>query len=185
MVGIYRKVDFKLKLTSNKVFAIIAILLAAFALIAENPFSSKQSFITPEQFADSLIARKQNLKIIDLRSAEGFRKYHIPTSSNINLPGLGSVSLSKNDMIVFYSGRDNDSKTAQYEFEKKGFKNVYFLKGGIDGWMNKVIFPVLLQNASETEKKEFEKLERRSMYFGGQPEREGDNTKKVYRREGC
>jgi len=174
-----------LKLSLNKILSFFAILLSAFALIAGNPFSSKQSYITPEQFADSLIARKQNLKVVDLRSAEGFRNYHIPNSSNVNLAGLSSVSLSKNDMIVFYSGRDNDSKTAQYEFEKKGFKNVYFLKGGIDGWMNKVIFPVLLQNASETEKKEFEKLERRSMYFGGQPEREGDNTKKVYRREGC
>ena len=174
-----------MKITLNKILAVSAILLSAFALIAGNPFSSKKSFINPEQFADSLIARKQNLRVIDLRSFESFEKYHIPTSSNFNLAGLNFASLNKNDMIVFYSGRDNDSKTVQYEFEKKGFKNVYFLKGGIDGWMNKVIFPVLPQNASETEKEEFKKVERRSMYFGGQPEREGDNTKKVYRREGC
>ena len=88
-------------------------------------------------------------------------------------------------MIVFYSGRDNNSKTAQYKFEEAGFKKAYFIRGGIDEWMNKVLFPVLPKNSSNEEEDVFKKIERRSRYFGGSPKREGDNTKKVYRREGC
>jgi len=44
----------------------------------------------------------------------------------------------------------------------------------------------LPRNSSEAEKKNFEKIEKRSMYFGGQPEKEDENSvKKAYRREGC
>lgn len=174
-----------MRITFNKIFTASAVLLSVFALIAGNPFSSKKSYINPEQFADSLIAKKQNLEIIDLRPAKEFNYYHIPGAINVNPGEINSGKLSKNDMIVVYSGRDNISRTVQYKAEKAGIKNVFFLNGGIDGWMNRVIFPVLPKNSNEEQKREFEKIERRSMYFGGQPEREGDNTKKVYRREGC
>jgi rhodanese-related sulfurtransferase len=174
-----------LKITFNKFFAGLAVLLSVLAVIAGSPFSSQKSFVTPEQLADSLISRKQNIHIVDLRNPKDFNGYHIPSAINSNDGPEVINDFNKNDMIVFYSGRDNNSKTAQYNFNQAGFKKAYFLKGGIAGWMNKVLFPVLPKNSSEEEKKIFEKIERRSRYFGGTPEREGDNTKKVYRREGC
>ena len=174
-----------MKITLNKIFAVVAILFSVLAAIAGNPFSSKKSYVNPEQLADSLIARKQNILVVDIRSKKDFNEYHIPSAIN-SVPGLANINnFNKNEMIVFYSGRDNNSKTYQYNFEEAGFKKAYFLKGGIDGWMNKVIFPILPRNASDKEKKNFEKTERRSRYFGGSPEKEGENPKKVYRREGC
>ena len=174
-----------MKITFNKLFTAITIILSVLAVIAGNPLSGKKSFITPERLADSLISRNQNIVVVDLRSQKYFNEYHIPSAIN-NSEGLTVINdFNKNDMIVFYSGRDNNSKAAQYDFDKKGFKKAYFLKSGIDGWMDKVLFPVLPKNSSDEEKKTFEKIERRSRYFGGSPEREGDNTKKVYRREGC
>lgn len=178
--------DISLKISSNKILASIAVAFSVFALIAGNPFSSKKSYINPEQFADSLISKKQGLTIVDLRDKKDYDDYHIPSALNINPGEINPSSFEKNNMIVFYSGRDNISKTAQYKFERAGFKNVFFLNGGIDDWMNKVIFPILPKNSSDAQKKEFQKIEQKSMYFGGQPEREDENSvKKVYRREGC
>jgi rhodanese-related sulfurtransferase len=175
-----------MKLTQNEILAGSAIVLSIFALIAGSPFSSKKSYINPEQFADSLISKKQNLTIVDLRDKKDYDDYHIPSAVNGNATDIDPSTFDKNNMIVFYSGRDNISKAIQYEFEKRGFKNAYFLNGGIDDWTNKILFPDLSKNSSEAEKKNFEKIERRSMYFGGQPEREDENSvKKVYRREGC
>ena len=175
-----------MRITSNKILASSAIILSVFAVIAGSPFSSKRSYINPEQFADSLIARKQNMFVVDLRNNKDYSDYHIPSAININADKIDPSAFDKNNMIVFYSGRDNISKVIQYKFEKEGFKNAYFLNGGIDDWMDKILFPVLPKNSSKEEKKNFKKIERRSMYFGGQPEREDENSvKKVYRREGC
>ena len=175
-----------MKLTPIKILAGTAIILSIFAAIVGSPFSSKKSYINPEQFADFLIAKKQNLTVIDLRGKKDYDDYHIPSALNVNVARIDPSAFNKNNMIVFYSGRDNLSKAVQYKFEKEGFGNAYFLNGGIDDWMNKILFPVLPKSSSEAKKKNFERIERRSMYFGGQPEREDkSSTEKVYRREGC
>jgi rhodanese-related sulfurtransferase len=175
-----------MKLTQNKILAGSAIILSVFAVIAGSPFSSKKSYINPEQFADTLISKKQNLTVVDLRDKKDYNDYHIPSAINVNATRIDPSTFDQKNMIVLYSGRNNISKTIQYKFEKEGFKKAYFLNGGIDDWMDKILFPVLLKNSSEAEKKNFENIERRSMYFGGQPEREDENSvKKIYRREGC
>jgi len=110
-----------LKITSNKILAAIALLLALFSLLAGNPFSEKPSLINPEQLADSLIARKQNLLIIDLREKKDFDDYHIPSAINIDPVQINTNIFGKKKMIVFYSGRDNISKTIHYKFKKAGF----------------------------------------------------------------
>ena len=174
-----------MKIAPNKILASTAIILSVFAMIAGSPFSSKKSYINPEQFADSLISKKQNLTVIDLQSKKDYNNYHIPSALNANAAGIDPSAFDRNNMIVFYSGKDNASKTMQYKFSQDGFDEAYFLNGGIEGWMDKVIFPILPKGASQKEREEFKKIERRSMYFGGHPEREGGNTKKIYRREGC
>lgn len=175
-----------MKLTQNKILAGSAIVLSVFAMVAGSPFSNKKSYINPEQFADSLIAKKQNLTVVDLRNKKDYDNYHIPMAVNANAADIDLSTFDKNNMIVFYSGRDNISKAIQYKFEKEGFEKAYFLSGGIDDWTSKILFPVLPKDFQEAEKKGFERIERRSIYFGGHPER-GDKiyAKKVYRREGC
>ncbi len=173
-----------MRLTPNKILAGSAIILSVFALIAGSPFTSIHSYINPEQFADSIISKKQDLVIVDLRDKKDFEEYHIPSAINLNPDKIDYSSFNKSFIVVFYSARDNVSKSMQYKFEKEGFKNVYFLNGGIDDWMSKIIFPVLPKNASEEDKNNFEKIEKRSMYFGGRPEKEAA-VKKAYRREGC
>lgn len=169
----------------NKILAVVVITLSLLAAFAGNPFSSEKRFITPEQLADSLISKKPNIRVVDLRIYAAYNDYHIPSAVN-SVPDLTSPTLiNKNDMIVFYSAKENISTAAQYKFEEAGFKRVYFLKGGIEGWMNLVIFPLLPQKASDEEKENFMRIERRSRYFGGSPERSGESKKKVYRREGC
>jgi rhodanese-related sulfurtransferase len=175
-----------MKLTQNKILAGSAVILSVFAVVAGNPYRSKNSYINPEQFADSLIAKKQYLTVVDLRNKKDYDDYHIPSAVNVNVAGIDPSNFDKRYMIVFYSGRDNISEAIQYKFEKEGFDKAYFLSGGIDDWMNKIIFPAPPKNFPAEEKKSFERIERRSMYFGGHPEREDKNfAKKVYRREGC
>ena len=172
-----------MKFSLNKILAVAVIILSLLAALAGNPFSSKKSFITPEELADSLISKKQNLRIVDLRKSEDFSEYHLPSAINSSPNSTSTTLFNKNDMIVLYSGKDNISTTVQYKFEEAGFKEAYFLKDGIDGWMNNVLFPIIPQNSSS--KEDFKKIERRSRYFGGAPESSGETKNKVYRREGC
>jgi rhodanese-related sulfurtransferase len=175
-----------MKLTRNKILAVSAVILSVFAVVAGSPIRGKKSYINPKQFADSLIAKKQNLTVVDLRNKKDYDDYHIPSAVNVKAAGIDPSTFDKKYMIVFYSGRDNISKAIQYKFEKEGFDKAYFLSGGIDDWMNKILFPALPKNFPPEEKKSFERIERRSMYFGGHPQREDKNyAKKVYRREGC
>jgi len=169
----------------NKILVNAAIILSVLAALVGDPFSNKKNFITPEQLADSLISKKPNIRIVDLRSYDAYNEYHIPSAINSHPNSTSTALFNKNDMIVFYSSEDNNSKTAQYKFEKAGFREAYFLKDGIDGWMNNIIFPLLPQNASDEDIENFKKIERRCLFFGGSPERSGEITKKVYRREGC
>jgi rhodanese-related sulfurtransferase len=84
-----------------------------------------------------IILKKQQVKIIDVRSKEEFRERHIPGAINIELAQIDTVTqlFDKDDILVTVCGKGGGRSTdASERLKDIGFKNVYWLCGGTFGW---------------------------------------------------
>jgi len=172
------------KLSLNQKLGLIAILLGLIALVAGNPFDSNEvkvnikdialstvknsDKIKPETLAEWLIEGKSDFVLIDLRNPEEFEKYTLPEAENIPLVTLPEAELYRNQKLILFA--DDNLRAAQgwYILKSKGFKNVYILDGGLEGWKNNVLFPRFSSNPTKEELSQFEKKKAIAKYFGGQ-----------------
>jgi hypothetical protein len=172
------------KLSLNQKLGLIAILLGLIALVAGNPFDSNEvkvnikdialstvknsDKIKPETLAEWLIEGKSDFVLIDLRNPEEFEKYTLPEAENIPLVTLPEADLYRNQKLILFA--DDNLRAAQgwYILKSKGFKNVYILDGGLEGWKSNVLFPRLSSNPTKEELSQFEKKKAIAKYFGGQ-----------------
>lgn len=84
-----------------------------------------------------IILKKQQVKIVDVRSKEEFEEKHIPGAMHIELSqiNLASDLFDKDDVIVTACGKGGGRSTTAFEKLKElGFKNSYWLCGGTFGW---------------------------------------------------
>lgn len=173
------------KLSMNKRLAIMAAALGFAALFIGNPddktkinvnakelalsIIGEKDKITVMQLAEWLIEGKADFTLIDLRSEKSFEEYSIPNSVNIQLQNLLDSDLMRNEKIILYSDDDIASAQAWFILRSANYKYVYILKGGMNEWKEKILFPKLSENSSQEEKNEFEKVKQISLYFGGSP----------------
>jgi rhodanese-related sulfurtransferase len=172
------------KLSLNQKLALVAILLGVIALLAGNPFDNDivevnvkdlalstvkdSDKIKPEVIADWLIQGKADFVLIDLRNPEEFEKYSLPEAENIPLVSLPEAELYRNQKLILYAEDNLRAAQGWFILKSKGFKNVYILDGGLEGWKNEVLFPKLSSNPSKEELNLFEKKKAIAKYFGGQ-----------------
>src|SRR6185436_5618225 len=120
------------------------------------------------------------LRIFDLRSAEEFGEYHVPTAKRAALEELVSMRFTPADTIVLVSDGGAHAAQAWVLLRASGTAHVYFLRGGLDEWLDDVMNPV---GASA-------EVAALSRYFGGVP-RSGAapapaaNTVQAMKRRGC
>ena len=78
----------------------------------------------------------QGAVLIDLRSADDFRKGHIAGARHIEKKDLANHfhGLPKDKTIAFYCYSGNFSNRAITEMKKAGFSNLVFLDGGMNEW---------------------------------------------------
>lgn len=84
-----------------------------------------------------IILKKQQVKIIDVRSKEEFEEKHIPGAMHIELTQIDlAIDLFyKNDILVTACGKGGGrSADASEKLKELGFKNTYWLCGGTFGW---------------------------------------------------
>lgn len=90
-----------------------------------------------EELKQLIIFKKQQIKIIDVRSKEEFSEKHIPGAIHIELSqiNLANELFDKNDIIVTACGKGGGrSADASEKLKELGFKNTYWLCGGTFGW---------------------------------------------------
>lgn len=81
--------------------------------------------------------KKQEVKIIDVRSIEEFNEMHIPGAIHLELSKIEMVNslFHKNDIVVTVCGKGGGRSTeASDKLKVFGFKNSYWLCGGTFGW---------------------------------------------------
>ncbi len=164
-----------------KILAYTALTLGFFALIVDGNnqtkieslkiaelIESENDHFTVQELADSLMRKKQNLRIFDLRSPKEYPDYHIPNSENISINDLIKTKFTKKETIILYSEGGIHAAQIWILLKEKGL-DVYSLKGGLDAWKNEILFPEIPENPSSEEKLVVSKAKRVSFFFGGKP----------------
>ncbi|HEX3070752.1 MAG TPA: YeeE/YedE thiosulfate transporter family protein [Thermoanaerobaculia bacterium] len=162
-----------------------AMLLGALAAFAGSPYRAsratvdvqrlasavahEEDHVTAIELAEWIRGRKAGLRIVDLRTAAEFETYHVPRAERIALESLATAPLRVNDAIVLISGGGAHAAQAWVLLQALGFKQVYFLRGGLQEWIDDVMNPTILATAPPDAMAEFKRVGEISRYFGGVP----------------
>lgn len=125
--------------------------------------------VDPRELAGWILQGKSDYRLIDLRDAQAFAAYHIPSAENLAITELPGDSLARNEKIVLYSEGGIHSAQAWFLLEAQGYKGVYILRGGLDEWNDQVLNPTLPANATPEQRAAFDQDRQVSAYFGGTP----------------
>lgn len=195
----------------NRALAVVAMTLATLALIAGSPDpSSQQDSITtlpgdwlavdPQgidviEVATWIRDREPGLNIIDLRSAEEFEAFHLPTARHAPLHQLAASDLASFELTVLYGASEEQVMRGLVLLRTLGVENVHILDDGVGEWLRRIINPTLYQNPSMEEERQYERSLDISAYYGGLARRDvarssgfNDSTEKVLQstmRRGC
>lgn len=131
--------------------------------------SHEEDHITAVELAEWIRARKPGLRILDLRAAAEFATYHLPRAEQIPLESLVRTSFPADETLILISDGGAHAAQAWVFLRELGHANVYFLRGGLQEWMDDVMNPTLATSASPQEKAAFERTAALSRYFGGVP----------------
>lgn len=174
------------KLSLNKRLALITLLLGIIALFIGNPNNKNtikvnakelalstikdQDKISVLQLAEWIIEGRSDFTLVDLRNEKLFNEYSIPSAVNIPVENLLDSDLMRNEKILLFGDDDITSAQAWFILKSANYKNVYILKGGLNEWKDKILYPKLSENATAEEKNNFEKVKQISLHFGGTPQ---------------
>ena len=133
----------------------LSLMLALLPLSANRSFTSRpdnllSGVLAPEvsfsvdQVARFIVLEDSTFQLIDLRSAEEFKKLCIPGSLNVpyadfikNDPDI--YLNNKNIKTIFYSNGDFDSNYAMVYSRGLGYTGTYVMNGGLSEWVNTVM----------------------------------------------
>ena len=173
----------RLHLTLNQKLGAVALLLGAIGLFAQpqrGPFvkldarelalivEQEVDHVTASELADWIVAGRADYRLLDLRSADEYAAYHVPTAENVELSALPEYPLPRNETVVLYSGGGIHSAQAWMLLRAGGHSAAYMLLGGLDAWQDEVLFPTLVQDADATARTQFERAAEVARFFGGQ-----------------
>ena len=123
--------------------------------------------IEPVQLADWIIRGQNDFRLVDLRGDKDYAAYHIPSAQNFTLAALTDDFAAHNEKIILYSDDSLEASKAWFLLEAQGFKSVYVLSGGLQGWKDFVLFPMKPNGATDMA---FERQAQVAKFFGGAPQ---------------
>ncbi len=107
-----------------------------------------EDHIDPEDPAYRLTRGDENLTVVDIRPKGEYARFHLRGALNIPISdlhralrrfkGLGDIVLYSNGMTHPAQPRDS--------LERSGFRNVYMLTGGLDGFNRRCLMPISLRD---------------------------------------
>jgi len=125
-----------LPLTANRSFK------ARPAELLEEVLQDSTSF-SPDQVAGFIVREAGDVQLIDLRSAAEYRDAFIPGA--VSVPYADFIRTDPDiwlrdsgTRVIFYSADDTGAASAMAYARGMGYDNAYFLKGGINEWVNTV-----------------------------------------------
>jgi uncharacterized protein len=173
------------RLTTNQKLAGLTAILGLGALVIGNPLhgstvtldttelgrivQTEVDHVSPEELADWIIQGKTDFRLIDLRSEKEFAEYHIPRAENVQLAALADYGLLRNEKIVLYSEGGIHSAQAWLFLRANQYRGATMLRGGLEEWKDRVLFPRLPDSLGAAPATQYEKMKEVSKFFGGTP----------------
>ena len=170
-------------LTLNQKLAVVIAVLGFLAVFAGNPYGGPRvtiasdelasivhkevDHVDPVELADWIVQGKYDYRLLDLRDEKSFETYHIPSAESAAIAGLGVYPIARNEKIILYSEGGIHSAQAWFLLKARDYKAVYILRGGLEEWKERVLFPTLPAGATDEKKAEFEKARSVAAFFGG------------------
>ena len=168
----------------NRVHAVLAAaatLLAFAALLADArptidvadfaaDIASGRDHLSAIDLAERLVGGDRALRIVDVRSAAEYERFHIPGSTHLTLQDLARTRFSRSETIVLYSEGAAHAAQGWALLRLRGYRSVFFLREGIYEWVSRVHEPRLAVDATSAEREAFERGAALSRFFGGQPQ---------------
>ncbi len=104
--------------------------------------------VDPEELADWLMERPDDLVVVDIRPAAEYEAFHIRGAINAPLSELASrLQPYKNkSTIVLHSTGMTHPAQARDGLARLGFQNVYMLTDGLAGFVERCVKPVSLRS---------------------------------------
>jgi rhodanese-related sulfurtransferase len=129
----------------------------------------EEDHVTAIELAEWIRGRKAGLRVSDLRTQSEFETYHVPRAERIALESIASAPFRTNDTIVLISAGGAHAAQAWVLLQALGYRQVYFLRGGLSEWIDEVMNPTIVATASPKAMAEFKRVGEISRYFGGVP----------------
>lgn len=172
------------RLTLNQRLAVLALGLGVLALFA-SPYQGSAveidtsalaadlgtdaDHVLPQELAAWILGGRADYRLIDVRSAAEFAASPIPTAEHVPVSGLLDAGLLRNEKLVVVGEDGVASAQAWLLLRARGYRGARLLKGGVAGWYEQVVAPVLADNPTPEQKTENDRLTAVAAYFGGQP----------------
>ena len=176
-------------LTLNQKLAAVALVLGAGALFSQphrGPVvkldtrelamivEKEVDHVKPVELAAWIVEGRTDYRLLDLRSEAEFAAYHVPTAENVPVSALPDFPLLPKEKVVLYSEGGIHAAQAWFLLRAQGHTAVYTVLGGLDGWKDEVLFPVMPADASPQELARFERTAAVARFFGGTPRTASD-----------
>ena len=170
------------RLTPVRALALSLAVIGLFAAFAGDPYRGHHAtigtrdlqmrvgkgadLIEPVQLADWIIQDRNDFRLVDLRQQKDYNAYHIPAAENFPLASLTPDFAAHNEKILLCSDDSLEAAKAWFLLDAQGFKSVYVLSGGMQGWKDFVLFPIKPQGTTDSA---FERQAQVAKFFGGAP----------------
>ncbi len=124
--------------------------------------------IEPEVFAREKLAGLKRIALVDLRSREEYDEWHIPGAVHQPLNSIveGLNRYREFDLVVLYSNGAVHPGQAWVVLASAGFKNVYIMADGLQGFFERVLKPASLRSGFVSEEDAAEISRWRAMFLG-------------------
>ncbi len=184
----------------KKVLLLVAIIFALLSVVAGSPYkisirpvSTNEKFeiegtsvkvIDVQELAKWIMDKRNDFYLVDTRIENEFDEYHIPFALSISGREMLNTPVYKKAAIIICDNSSRYSIKTIKSLINNRKEQAYVLKGGMEEWINKILFPDLRGN-SDLSEEEIEKIYKASTYFGGKPILDKERPKRKYKREGC
>ncbi|MBO6522661.1 MAG: rhodanese-like domain-containing protein [Balneolaceae bacterium] len=163
-----------MKLNINHKLALAAFILSVSALgvsvFSGDTSSAKNEdepqYITVLELAEQ-IKNREDFLLIDLRSLSDYNQFNIPTAKHLPIAELYDFNTEMEVQLIVYAEADSLSSLAFSVLKDKGFENMLVLKGGIQDWYNRLLYPKMPLTIPEEDIEIANHVKELSAYFGG------------------
>jgi rhodanese-related sulfurtransferase len=114
------------------------------------------------------IRDRKEIRILDLQEASAAVRFTIPTAEHLAFRDVASIPVDRAGTLILYDGGEGTAVRAWLLLRRLGHREVRILEGGVRGWIDGVISPVLPAD-TPAQRARYRRVAEISRYFGGVP----------------